>query len=43
MVFTALPFIVFYVIVFALYWPLGKDGQNRLVVVSGLVFYGWWD
>jgi alginate O-acetyltransferase complex protein AlgI len=43
MVFTALPFIVFYVIVFALYWPLGKDGQNRLIVLSGLVFYGWWD
>jgi D-alanyl-lipoteichoic acid acyltransferase DltB (MBOAT superfamily) len=29
--------------VFALYWTLSKDGQNRLIFVSGLVFYGWWD
>jgi alginate O-acetyltransferase complex protein AlgI len=43
MVFTSLPFLVFYAIVFALYWPLGKEGQNRLTVLSGLVFYGWWD
>src|SRR5262245_45876864 len=43
MVFTSLTFIVFFVIVFALYWMFDKDGQNRLIVVSGLVFYGWWD
>ena len=43
MVFTSLTFLVFYIIVFALYWPLGKEGQNRLIVLSGLVFYGWWD
>jgi len=43
MVFTSLIFIVFFIIVFGLYWPLGKDGQNRLIVLSGLVFYGWWD
>jgi alginate O-acetyltransferase complex protein AlgI len=43
MVFTSLTFVVFFVIVFAIYWPLGKDGQNRLIVLSGLVFYGWWD
>ena len=43
MVFTSLIFIAFYIIVFALYWPLGKKGQNRLVVLSGLMFYGWWD
>src|SRR6266513_5308053 len=43
MVFTSLTFIVVYVIVFALYWPLGKVGQNRLIVLSGLVFYGSWD
>src|SRR5580765_1781683 len=43
MVFTTLTFLVFYVIVFFLYWPLGKEGQNRLIVVSGLIFYGWWD
>jgi D-alanyl-lipoteichoic acid acyltransferase DltB (MBOAT superfamily) len=43
MVFTSLVFVVFYVIVFALYWPLGKENQNRLIVASGLIFYGWWD
>jgi len=43
MVFTSLNFIVFYIIVFALYWPLSKEGQNRLIVLSGLVFYGAWD
>jgi len=43
LVFTSLTFPVFYVIVFALYWPLTKDWQNRLIVISGLIFYGWWD
>jgi alginate O-acetyltransferase complex protein AlgI len=43
LVFTSLSFLVFYVIVFALYWPLTKDWQNRLIVISGLIFYGWWD
>jgi hypothetical protein len=43
MVFTSLTFIVFFIIVFVLYWALSKDGQNRLIVLSGLVFYGWWD
>src|SRR5439155_18868226 len=43
MVFTSLAFPVFYAVVFALYWLFGKEGQNRLVVVAGLVFYGWWD
>jgi alginate O-acetyltransferase complex protein AlgI len=43
LVFTSLAFLVFYVAVFAFYWPLTKDWQNRLNVISGLVFYGWWD
>jgi len=43
LVFTSLTFLVFYIIVFALYWPLGRDWQNRLIVISGLIFYGWWD
>jgi len=42
-VFTSLAFLVFFPIVFALYWPLNRDWQNRLIVISGLVFYGWWD
>src|SRR5581483_4723453 len=43
MVFTSLPFAVFYVIVFAVYWLFDTRGQNRLIVAAGLVFYGWWD
>ena len=43
MVFTSLTFAVFFLIVFAIYWPLSKNGQNRLNVVAGLIFYGWWD
>jgi hypothetical protein len=43
LVFTSLTFLVFYVIVFAWYWPLTRDWQNRLIVISGLIFYGWWD
>jgi D-alanyl-lipoteichoic acid acyltransferase DltB (MBOAT superfamily) len=43
MVFTSLTFVVFYGLVFGLYWLLDKDDQNRLIFVSGLIFYGWWD
>jgi len=43
MVFTSLTFLVFYVIVFALYWQFDTPGQNRLILVAGLIFYGWWD
>jgi len=43
MVFTSLVFPLFFVIVFTLYWQLDTRNQNRLVVASGLVFYGWWD
>ena len=43
MIFTSITFVVFYVIVFAIYWWLDKDWQNRLIVIAGLIFYGWWD
>ncbi len=43
MVFTSLTFIAFYALVFALYWQFDKQGQNRLIVLAGVVFYGWWD
>jgi hypothetical protein len=36
MVFTSLTFIVFYVVVFALYWPLDRAGQNRLDATSAI-------
>ena len=43
MIFTSITFVIFYVIVFAIYWWLDKDWQNRLIVIAGLIFYGWWD
>ena len=43
MVFTSLVFPIFFIIVFALYWRLDRPDQNRLVVASGLIFYGWWE
>jgi alginate O-acetyltransferase complex protein AlgI len=43
MVFTSVTFVVFYIIVFALYWWLDRDWQNRLIVIAGLIFYGSWD
>jgi alginate O-acetyltransferase complex protein AlgI len=43
MVFTSFVFVIFYIIVFALYWPLERAGQNLLILVAGLIFYGWWD
>ncbi len=44
MTFTSLPFLVFLVAVFALYWSLGNRWlQNRLLLAAGILFYGWWD
>lgn len=44
MTFTSLTFILFLVIVFALYWGFPhRRWQNLLVVVSSYGFYGWWD
>jgi D-alanyl-lipoteichoic acid acyltransferase DltB (MBOAT superfamily) len=44
MLFTSLTFIVFLVVVFALYWSLPwRRGQNLLLAVASYVFYAWWD
>lgn len=46
MIFNSLPFVVFLVLVFALYWlPLtrSKKHQNIVLLISSYVFYGWWD
>lgn len=44
MTFTTLTFFLFLAIVFAAYWSLPtRAWQNRLIVVAGFVFYGWWD
>ena len=43
MTFTTPAFLVFFLIVYSLYWMLGRKGQNLLILTSSLVFYGWWD
>ncbi len=46
MIFNSLPFVVFLVVVFALFWlPISrsKKHQNIVLLFSSYVFYGWWD
>ena len=43
MVFNSLVFLVFFAVVYAAYRMLPHRGQNRLLLVSSYVFYGWWD
>ena len=44
MTFTSMTFVVFLVIVFALYWLMPRVRvQNVLLAVASFVFYGWWD
>jgi D-alanyl-lipoteichoic acid acyltransferase DltB (MBOAT superfamily) len=43
MTFTTPTFLIFLVLVFSSYWRCARDGQNRILVVASLVFYGWWD
>jgi alginate O-acetyltransferase complex protein AlgI len=44
MTFTTLTFLLFFVVVFALYWSLrNRMAQNVLLVAVSYFFYGWWD
>ena len=43
MLFNSWSFLVFLVVVYALYLHLGHRGQNRLLLAASYVFYGWWD
>ena len=46
MLFNSIDFAVFLPIVFGLYWTLGSRSvklQNGILILSGAVFYGWWD
>lgn len=46
MTFHSIPFILFLLFVFAVYWGLLNkkiNAQNKLIVCSSYVFYGWWD
>ncbi len=41
MIFHSLTYIVFLLIVLALYWSVSLRWQNVLLVIAGYVFYGW--
>ena len=45
MTFASIEYLIFYFIVFLLYWFFGRNKtlQNIFIVISSLVFYGWWD
>ncbi len=44
MLFNSLAFLVFLPVVFALYWSFrSAGGQNKVVVLASMFFYGWWD
>src|SRR5438477_8861398 len=43
MLFNSLDFCIFFAIVYFLYRLLPFRWQNRMLLVAGYVFYGWWD
>ena len=43
MTFNSLEFAVFFAVCLALYLPLPRRAQNRLLVVASYVFYAAWD
>lgn len=45
MTFASVEYLIFYLIVFLLYWFLGRNKtlQNTFILMASLVFYGWWD
>lgn len=43
MLFNSFDFAVFFAAVYVVYRLLDRRGQNRLLVLAGCVFYGWWD
>lgn len=45
MLFNSVPFLIFFVVFFALYWSASKKLrlQNILILVGSYIFYAWWD
>ena len=41
MIFHSLDFVVFFVLVVAIYWRLGRRAQNVLLLAASYVFYGY--
>src|SRR5450432_3007386 len=46
MIFNSLPFLLFFLAFFLLYWSLPNRNprqQNMLLLLGSFFFYGWWD
>ena len=43
MTFHSLDFVVFFIVVTAVYWRLSHVAQNRVLLVASYVFYGWFE
>src|SRR4029077_10661045 len=43
MLFNSLEFFVFLAVVYVAYLVLPFRWQNRMLLVAGYIFYGWWD
>ena len=43
MLFNSLQFLIFFPIVYILYRIMPFKWQNRMLLIAGYVFYGWWD
>ncbi len=41
MIFHSLVYLVFLVVVLAIYWSLPRRGQNFFIIVASYIFYGW--
>jgi D-alanyl-lipoteichoic acid acyltransferase DltB (MBOAT superfamily) len=43
LLFNSPEFFVFFAIVYLLYRSMSMSSQNRMLMVAGYIFYGWWD
>lgn len=43
MTFTTPTFLIFLLVVYVLYWSFARRGKNNIILISSLIFYGWWD
>ena len=43
MLFNSLEFGIFFIVVYALYLGASHRLQNKILLIAGYIFYGWWD
>jgi alginate O-acetyltransferase complex protein AlgI len=43
MTFTSFEFLVLFAVTCLLYFNLARRGQNLVILIASIVFYGWWD